>query len=208
MSKPVVESCLRNQQPIAEALTALFASAYQVLEVGSGTGQHAVYCAQRLPHLCWQPTELQEQLAGIQAWIDDSPVGNINAPVELDVRQPVWPFEPFYDGAFTANTVHYVGWSTVEAMFRGLSQAMVDDGVLAIYGAFNRHRQYTSEGNRVLDQWLQSRNPESGLKDINDVIQLAANYGLVFNEEIAMPANNLILVFHRQAVKPNSRLSP
>ena len=198
MSKPVAESCLRNQQPIAEVLATLFAKSRRVLEIGSGTGQHAVFCAQRLPHLSWQPTELAENLAGINAWINDSSQINVQPALELDIRWEDWPSETGYDAAFTANTVHYVGWSIVDAMFRGLSRALEQGAVLAIYGAFNRDGKFTSEGNRELDHWLQSRDPDSGLKDIEDISQLAGKYGLVFQEEVAMPANNLILVFSRQ----------
>ncbi len=198
MYKPIAESCLRNQQPIADVLTKLFADSRHVLEIGSGTGQHAVYCAERLPHLIWQPTELAENLEGIEAWIHDSGLANVRTPIELDAHKGDWSFSEIYDAAFTANTVHYVGWSIVDAMFRGLSQYLAEGAVLAIYGAFNRNGRYTSEGNQGLDQWLRQRDPDSGLKDIEEVRELAESHGLVFDEEIAMPANNLILVFTRQ----------
>ena len=198
MEKPVAPACLRNQAPIAAALEPLLSDRQRLLELGSGTGQHAVYCAQRMPHLSWQPTELAENLPGIQLWLDEAQLQNIHAPVNLDLRTADWALSGHYDAAFSANTVHFVSWDTVQAMFKGLTQWLTPGAVLAIYGPFNRDHSYTSDGNRQLDAWLKQRDPDSGIKDLDDVIACAAGYALDHRQTQSMPANNLLLSFSYQ----------
>lgn len=196
MEKPVAPACLRNQEPIAQALAGILTEPARVLEIGSGTGQHAVYVARALPYLIWQPTELEPALAGVRAWRAGAGLENVLEPLVLDVTQNDWPQEP-YDAVFTANTVHFIGWEPVRQMFEGVARVLRGDGLFCVYGPFNYDGRYTSEGNRELDAWLKSRDPASGIKDIEAVTQLAASFGLVFQQDIAMPANNRLLVFRK-----------
>jgi cyclopropane fatty-acyl-phospholipid synthase-like methyltransferase len=197
MNKPVAEACLRNQAPIAEALKDIFNRPGQVLEIGSGTGQHAVYIARELSHVMWQPTDVEGTLAGINAWRLEAGLSNVLTPVALDVLQPDWPVKGPYDGVFTANTIHFISWDAVRAMFAGVAGVLKQQGAFCIYGPFNRDGHYTSDGNRHLDAWLKSRDPASGIKDIHAVIECATEYDLLFSEEKQLPANNLLLRFQR-----------
>ena len=197
MDKPVAEACLRNQEPIAQALAQILTEPARVLEIGSGTGQHAVYIGRALPHLLWQPSELAEFLPGIHAWLRDAGLSNVLNPIVLDVRQRPWQLGQEFDAVFTANTVHFVGWRTVESLLAGTAEVLRENGLFCVYGPFNYDGQYTSEGNRNLDLWLKSRDPDSGIKDIEAVKQRAAALGLIFQQDIAMPANNRLLVFRK-----------
>ncbi|MCL6415530.1 class I SAM-dependent methyltransferase [Aestuariirhabdus sp. Z084] len=197
MDKPVSQPCLRNQQAICEALQAHFAEVGSVLEVGSGTGQHAVYMARHLPHLKWQPSDLAPALPGIELWRQEAALDNVLPPLVLDVTSNPWPLSDRYGGAFTANTLHFVGWSVVEALLAGVATHLASGAVFCAYGPFNRDGQYTSEGNRELDVWLRERDPDSGIKDMADIASRSARVGLVLQGEDAMPANNLLLRFIR-----------
>lgn len=197
IEKPIAEACLRNQTPIVETLAKIFINPMNILELGSGTGQHAVAIAGRLPKVIWQPTDLPDCLPGINAWRTDAGLANVLEPVALDVNLSPWPVQGPFDGVFTANTLHYVGWSTVLALLAGVSNQLKVDGIFCVYGPFNEDGQYTSDGNRRLDQWLKGRDPDSGIKDLARVTESAAAVGLVFEEQITMPANNRILRFLR-----------
>ena len=196
MNKPVAESCLRNQEPIANALAELLTKESFLLELGSGTGQHAVYCAERLPHVSWQPSDLIENIPGIQAWMEEAKLANILPPLVLDVEQ-LWPVEQV-DAVFTANTVHYVPWETVKMMFQGVGRVLLKGGLFMIYGPVNEQDRFTSEGNARLDAWLKSCvNPAAGIKDIDQLKLLAMQNGMKVIENISMPANNRLLVLQK-----------
>jgi len=196
--KPLAEACLRNQQPITETLKEIIGDAKKtVLEIGSGTGQHAVYISERMPNLLWQPSDLQKCLKGIEAWRGDSNLENVLPAICLDMASEQWPLQKEYDVIFTANTVHFVCWNRVESMLKNISRYLSENGSFIVYGPFNRNHQFTSEGNSSLDVWLKERDQESGIKDIEDFKELARKYGLSFTKEFQMPANNLILVFTR-----------
>lgn len=197
MNKPVSEACLRNQAPIAAALSELLPDPARLLEIGSGTGQHAVFCANELPHIDWQPSDLAEQHEGMKLWIKEAALDNVLAPVILDVDQ-VWPSIEV-DHVFTANTVHYIANTSVVNMFTGISRVLAKGGLFMIYGPVNVNAEYTSEGNARLDEWLKTCvNPLAGIKDIADVEQLARDQGLALIDNRAMPANNRLLVFKKQ----------
>ena len=196
MEKPVAEACLRNQAPIAETLSHILTEPARVLEIGSGTGQHAVYISARLPHLTWQPSELAVNLPGIRAWMQDVRLPNVLEPLVLDMGGADWPTQ-VYDAVFTANTVHFVGWHLVDAMLDGVAGVLKPGGLFCVYGPFNYDRQYTSPGNQQLDLWLKSRDPESGIKDIAALCQHAQARGLQLRQDEVMPANNRLLVFVR-----------
>lgn len=193
--KPISEACLRNQEPIAEALTSLFAKVRTVFEIGSGTGQHAVFIAKKIPHLEWYPSDLSECLPGIRVWIAEADLPNVKAPIEVDVSSSHWPLEKQFDAVFTANTIHFVGWDVVKAMLAGVASILQPQGLFCVYGPFNKDGQFTSVGNQHLDSWLKSRDATSGIKDIEEVCLLAYDHGLVLEQTLQLPANNLLLVF-------------
>jgi cyclopropane fatty-acyl-phospholipid synthase-like methyltransferase len=206
MTKPFSEACLRNQQPIADALQSLLPIAANVLEIGSGTGQHAVFCAQALPHIKWQTSDLPQHHEGMLKWIEDAALDNVLPPLVLDVDQ-AWPdFSVAPNGhvftashVFTANTVHYIAWDSVVNMFTKVSALLPEKGLFVIYGPVNVAGQYTSEGNAGLDEWLKTCvNPLAGIKDIADIEQLARDQGLALIDNLAMPANNRLLVIQKQ----------
>jgi cyclopropane fatty-acyl-phospholipid synthase-like methyltransferase len=193
--KPYAESCEQNKQVILDVLLKEFAKTRHVLEIGSGTGQHAVFFARALPHLLWQPSDLGENHPGIDAWIGDAGLNNIRAPLTLDVKNDRWPSMEF-DGVFSANTAHIMGWSEVETMFAGIGEVLLPGGRFCLYGPFNYHGQFTSASNANFDMWLKSRNPKSGVRDIAELDTLAKKARLELIEDYEMPANNRIIVWH------------
>lgn len=195
--KPIAESCLRNQQPIAEVLSHVFKDVESVLELGSGTGQHGVYLAKCFPHLKWQPSDLKECLSGMILWWQDAGLDNLFEPIELDVTCDHWPIIQHYDAVFTANTIHFVASHVAEALLRGAAETLQQGGLLCIYGPFNESGRYTGEGNRQFDQWLKARDPAIGIKDIEWVEEVLAQQELVLISRHQMPANNFMLVFQR-----------
>ena len=191
--KPYSEACERNQQPILEVLLKEFASARTVLEIGSGTGQHAVYFGRAMPQLVWQPSDLPENLAGIAAWLQEAQLTNVRAPIVLDV-QGAWPDLEF-DHAFSANTAHIMSWPAVCAMFEQLGRRLPPGGRFALYGPFSEGGHHVSESNARFDQWLRARDPASGVRDLEDLKALAARHGLALLGLYPMPANNRILIW-------------
>jgi SAM-dependent methyltransferase len=195
MEKPFAEACERNRGPILEVLREAFADCRSVLEIGSGTGQHAVYFAARLPYLVWQTSELPVHHAGILAWLAEAQLPNLRQPLVLDVAGD-WPAAT-YDAAFTANTLHIMAWPLVERFFRGVRGVLAPGAVLAAYGPFNYGGAFTSESNAQFDRWLKSRDPASGIRDFDQVCALAAANGLAFVRDVPMPANNRTLLWRR-----------
>jgi cyclopropane fatty-acyl-phospholipid synthase-like methyltransferase len=195
--KPFSPACERNREPILAALRPLLVDARSVLEIGSGTGQHAVHFAAALPQLRWQTSDRSENLPGIRQWLDEAGLANTPAPLPLDVGGD-WPSQRF-DAVFSANTLHIMAWPEVETLFRRLPQVLVDDGLLVIYGPFNRDRRPTSASNAAFDLDLRSRAPHMGLRDLADVDRLAAAAGLARVAVEPMPANNLLVAWRRRA---------
>jgi cyclopropane fatty-acyl-phospholipid synthase-like methyltransferase len=194
---PFSEACERNQGPILEVLRRSFANRSQVLEIGSGTGQHAVHFAAHLTHLTWHPTERLSQLPDLAARIHAEGGPNVRPPTVLDVRQSVWPVSRV-DAMFTANTLHIMSWADVSAMFEGISGTLAPSGVFCVYGPFRYAGQYTSPSNREFDRMLQERDPNSGLRDIQSVTALAAGCGLTLAADHDLPAYNRLLVFIKE----------
>ena len=192
--RPVAPACERNREPILGVLRGAFADRREVLEIGSGTGQHAVYFAQAMPWLRWQASERSGQLDGIGAWLDDARLPNTPPPLALDVAADAWPARRF-DAAFSANTLHIMGWADVQACFAGLARVLEADAVLAVYGPFNYGGDFTSASNRAFDAWLKARDPRSGIRDFEAVDALARGIGLRLVQDAAMPANNRCLVW-------------
>jgi SAM-dependent methyltransferase len=198
-SLPFSEACERNKGPILEVLQRWLAhQAGVVLEIGAGTGQHAVHFARHLPRLSWQPSERLEHLAALRARIEIEGTCNLLAPFELDVEQADWPCgADSFDAVYTANTLHIVSWPQVQALFRGVGRALREEGLLIVYGPFRYGGQFTSHSNAVFDEALRSRDPPSGIRDFEAVDALAAAQGLRLVEDCAMPANNQALVWQR-----------
>jgi cyclopropane fatty-acyl-phospholipid synthase-like methyltransferase len=186
---------VRNREPILGVLRKHFADRRQVLEIGSGTGQHAVHFAAALPWLRWQSSDRTENLPGIRAWLDEAALPNTPEPLEFDVNG-TWPAGPF-DAVFSANTLHIMAWPEVQRLFARLPEITTDDAVLAIYGPFNYQGHYSSNSNAAFDQCLQARGAHMAIRDAEavDALALAAGFGL--HADIAMPANNRCRVWHR-----------
>jgi cyclopropane fatty-acyl-phospholipid synthase-like methyltransferase len=195
MDKPYAPACERNREPILAVLRECFADRRDVLEVGSGTGQHAVHFAAAMPWLSWQCSDRAEHLPGIRLWLDEAGLPNTPAPIELDVSG-AWARRRF-DAVFSANTLHIMGWPEVQQFFEGVDAVLATDGVLAAYGPFNYGGEYTSDSNREFDAWLKARDPRSGIRDFEAVDALAREIGLTLMDDVAMPANNRTLVWRR-----------
>jgi SAM-dependent methyltransferase len=194
--KPYAESCDINKDPILEVLRVVFAGRKKVLELASGTGQHAVHFGRALPHLTWQTSELQANHAGIQAWLDEAQLSNVLAPVHIDANDPAWPVGEF-DAVFNANTVHILSWPEVEKWFAGIGRVLVPGGLLCLYGPFNYGGKFTSESNARFDQWLKARDPHSGVRDFEALDALAQALGMTLLQDIEMPINNRTLLWQR-----------
>ena len=199
--KPFSIACERNREPIARALDPFMADRRHVLEIGSGTGQHAVFFAARWPWLQWQPSDHPDHLPGIAAWRDDAGLANLQAPFALQAALPPSPALPVpagtrqFDAVFTANTLHIMGWEQVQALFAGLPSLLEAGALLAVYGPFNYDGRFTSDSNAQFDGWLKARDGRSGIRDSEAVQALAAAQGLIAQDDLAMPANNRLLVW-------------
>jgi len=191
---PSSEACERNKDPILGVLRGAFAATRQVLEIGSGTGQHAVYFARHLPKLRWQPSETDENLGMLRARVELEGTANLAPPVRLDVRTHPWPAAGF-DGVFSANTLHIMSWEAVSDFFHGVGELLPSQGVLCIYGPFRYAGRYTSESNAAFDGFLKERDPLSGIRDFEAVNALARQEGLELDGDHDMPAHNRTLVW-------------
>ena len=194
LQKPFSEACDRNRDPILEILRSAFADASSVLEIGSGTGQHAVHFGAALPHLTWQTADLPDNHAGIRMWLADSALSNVLPPLNLNVNEDRWPFGNI-DAVFTANTLHIMSWLEVGHLFTGISRILHPGGPLCIYGPFNYNGAHTSDSNARFDAMLRGRDPASGIRDFEAVQELGSQNGLIFAADHPMPANNRMLVF-------------
>lgn len=191
--KPYAPACDRNREPILAVLREHFGACRTVLEIGSGTGQHAVHFARHLPHLVWQCSDRAEMLPGIRMWLDESKLPNTPDPLLIDANLD-WPTLRF-DGVFSANTLHIMSWREVEAFFARLAQVLNPGAVVAVYGPFRYAGAHTSESNAAFDQSLRAGSAQRGIRDFEAVDKLAAGAGLSLLVDHAMPANNRCLVW-------------
>jgi hypothetical protein len=191
---PFSQACENNKVPILERLREVFDAPGVVLEVGTGTGQHAVHFAQAMPHLQWQPTDHPDAAHMSRPRLDQVALSNILPIIELDVDTTPWPIESF-TWAFSANTAHIMAWSEVEQMFRNIGERLTTGGAFCLYGPFNNQGQFSSESNRQFDQHLRTRALHMGIRDLEDLYTLAKAVGLILAEDFNMPANNRLLVF-------------
>jgi SAM-dependent methyltransferase len=191
---PHSDACERNKGPILQVLRPAFSACQHVLEIGSGTGQHAVHFAVEMPGIVWQPSETADVMPALRKRIFNEGPSNLRAPVELDVTQLPWDVRRV-DGVFTANTLHIMHWPQVRALFAGLPAVVKPGAVLAVYGPFSYGGKCTSASNESFDTMLHARDPESGIRNFEDVDALARAAGFEFVADHPMPANNQTLVW-------------
>ncbi len=190
-------SCARNQQAIFEQLSNLLPAHANVLEIGSYSGQHAVHICQQLNNISWQPSDQAHYQQGLAANLALANLANVLKPITLDVsKRDDWPKQCF-DLIFTANSLHIMSFAHVQMLFTHLAQCLARGSIFAIYGPFKYQNAYTSASNRQFQQWLQARDPLSGIRDFEEINRLAQNIGLSLQQDIAMPANNQLLVFKK-----------
>jgi cyclopropane fatty-acyl-phospholipid synthase-like methyltransferase len=197
MTKPYSAACDNNRQPILSIIEKLFAESRDVLEIGSGTGQHAVFFAEKFEHLVWHTSDLEENHAGIKQWLNEAGLTNTRSPISLDVTQSSWPGSGF-DAVFSANAIHIMGWDAGRAMIAGVGKLLAYGGLFVLYGPFNYNNTYTSDSNARFDVWLKGKSPESGIRNFEDIEQLANEADMWLQHDYAMPANNRILCWEKR----------
>ncbi|MGF6986676.1 SAM-dependent methyltransferase [Paraburkholderia atlantica] len=192
-------SAERNREPILAVLRDALPARGRVLEIASGTGEHAIWFAAALPGLDWQPSDADEEAReSIAAWTAHAGLANVRAPLALDVHQPDWGVDAL-DAVVCINMIHISPWSAAQALIDGAGRRLVDGGVLYLYGPYRRGGAHTAPSNEAFEQWLKSRNPEWGVRDLEAVVALGDAAGLTCERVVAMPANNFSLVFRKRA---------
>jgi len=194
---PFSQAAENNKEPIARVLADAFADARHVLEIGSGTGQHAVHFGRALPHLIWQPSDLAENLDGIRARLEREGPANVRPPVPLDVGLLPWPVAAV-DGIFSANAVHIMGWPRVEDLFFGVGDVLEPGGTLCLYGPFKYKGAFTTPSNAEFDAWLKRQDPQSGIRDFEAVDELAAPRACALPPTTPCRPTNQLLVWRRE----------
>lgn len=182
-------ACERNQQPILEVLEEAFADVERVLEVGSGTGQHAVFFAANLPHLVWQPSDQPGRLGSVRAWCADADAENLGDPIALDLFEESWDVDGF-DAFFSANVIHIAPWEATEHLFRHAASVLDPGGRVFLYGPFRYRDRPLEPSNARFDRFLRERDPKSGIRLFEDVDAAAREHGFELLEDRPMPANN------------------
>jgi SAM-dependent methyltransferase len=182
-------SCERNKEPILEVLREIFTAPGLVLEIGSGSGQHAVHFARGLPRVTWQPTDTAENLPSIAAWRAEAGLANLCEPLVLDLFADDWPVKQA-QAVVCINTIHIVSWQGVQRLFAGAGRVLAPGGILYVYGPYRYADRPLEPSNEDFDRWLKARDPASGVRQFEDVNRLAGQNGLVLAGDRAMPANN------------------
>jgi cyclopropane fatty-acyl-phospholipid synthase-like methyltransferase len=196
-AKPFAPAAERNRQPILDVIKTEFRDCSSILEIGSGTGQHAVFFAEAMPWLTWQTSDLAENHDGIRSWIADSRLTNVLEPILLNV-ETAQDFEGEYDGVFSANTAHIMSMKGVACMYALVARVLVAGGVFCLYGPFNQDGKFSTESNRRFDESLRKQDPAMGIRDLADLDDFAATCMMQRDWLYAMPANNLLAVWHKQ----------
>lgn len=198
MSKPFSEACERNRIPILKVLKSLITTRHlRLLEIGTGTGQHAVYFAPHFTHLIWVTSDVKENHEGITSWLEESSAPNIIGPGTFEVGKDQFPNGNF-DIVYTANTFHIMSWSNCQLLMEMLGKNLQEESLVIVYGPFNYNGNFTSESNAAFDQSLKSRSSEMGIRNFEDVVKGMEINGLSLQSDHEMPANNRLLVFKRQ----------
>jgi len=196
VQKPFSQACENNKGPILSQLERFLPADCELLEVGSGTGQHAVFFAGRLPRVVWQTSDLPERHADIRQWIGTAALANLREPLALDVRNTPWPVRRA-GAVFSANTAHIMGWPAVAAFVAGVGEILEPGGPFCLYGPFRSGGSFTASSDAQFDLWLKQRDPESGIRNFEDVDALARGAGLESVANVSMPANNRFLVWRK-----------
>ncbi|MEC7181180.1 MAG: DUF938 domain-containing protein [Bdellovibrionota bacterium] len=196
MDRPYSPAVDRNKGPIFEVLKEYLMDGNNLLEIGSGTGQHAVFFAEKFPGLTWVTTDVRENLAGIKEWINEANLKNIKGPEELKIGTDDFPKKPF-DYVFTANTLHIMSWKEGKTLFKLLGKRLREGSLTFFYGPFNKEGKYTSQGNEEFDRSLKERDPRSGIRNFEDVVNAMESFGFKLLKDHEMPSNNRLLVFER-----------
>ena len=196
--KPFAAATERNSQPILNVIRHEFGRASNVLEIGSGTGQHAVCFAKALGHLVWQTSELAENRVGINLWLDEAGLPNVKRPIELDTMTAGVSSQS-YDAIFSANTAHIMSFAAVVKMFSLVGSALRDNGVFCLYGPFRQNGRFSTQSNADFDVSLHERNAEMGIRDIEALDKLGESGGMLRERLYAMPANNGLAVWKKRA---------
>ena len=196
MEYVVSDAAERNKEPILQVVAPVLSQTQRVLEIGSGTGTHALLFSARLPHLSWQPSDIGEYLPALRERLRREGGPNLLPAVEIDVRRHPWPVEEV-DAIYSANTLHIMSWSSVHDFFKGVGHALTRSGLLCIYGPFRYGERYTSDSNAKFDEFLKSRDRDSGLRDAHEVDRLAREQGLGLIADHPMPANNQLRIWQR-----------
>jgi hypothetical protein len=194
---PCSPACERNREPILQCIRPLLQSCRRVVEIGSGTGQHAAWFAPRLPQLTWLATDRRENHAAIRAWLEASGASNVEGPLPLDVLESPWPALGAIDAAFSANTAHIMPEAAVVAMFEGVGERLPSGAPFCLYGPFMEQGRHTSPSNEAFDADLRARGAGMGVRDLGWLLQVAAVSGLDLEAVTPMPANNRVLVWRR-----------
>ena len=195
MDKPFSQACENNKQPILNVIKTYFTTG-TVLEIGSGTGQHARYFAEHLPEIFWQTSDRIDNHLGINAWCDDYTQDNLGRPLQLDVNQIHWPISET-EGIFSANTAHIMDWSSVEVMFRRSGEIIQTEGYFCLYGPINIDGNYTSASNHAFDLHLKQIDSRMGIRELNDLKRAAHEGGYSLYRLHEMPANNFLMVWQK-----------
>lgn len=196
MSKLFSAACERNSTPILQTIEPLLVDCHSLLEIGSGTGQHAVSFARQLTHLQWQTSDRKEYHPSIIAWMAEAALLNLLPPFELNIGISSWPQAQF-DAVYTANTCHIMAWQEVELMFAGVVALLSNRGLFLIYGPFNYAGEFTSASNQHFDASLKQQAAHMGIRDLENILILASQHGMHLQDDIAMPANNRLLVLSK-----------
>lgn len=195
--KPRAPACDRNRQVILDVLNQVIQPQdKQLLEIGSGTGQHAVFMSAHFPNLIWQTSDLEENHAGIKLWLAEEKLPQLKSPVHYQAGKTIFPSGDF-DVVYTANTLHIMSWENVQSLINDLGNHLKAGSRVVIYGPFNYNGQFTSESNAKFELWLKDQNPESGIRDFELVNALMLAHGFELLIDKTMPANNRCLVFSK-----------
>jgi cyclopropane fatty-acyl-phospholipid synthase-like methyltransferase len=199
-AKRYAPATLRNREPIREVLQEVLPQRGYVLEIGSGSGEHAVFFAASFPALTWQPTDADSEcLASIAAWRAEAGLPNLRAPRHLDVCTPAWPAadDQVFDAVVNINMIHIAAWEVCQGLMAGAARVLRGEGILLLYGPFKVAGRHTAPSNAAFDASLKAMNPRFGTRDVAAVAAEAARHGLMLEKQVQMPANNFSLVFRR-----------
>lgn len=196
-AKPYAAACDQNKAPILAVLRAVLPAQGTLLEIGSGTGQHAVHFAAAFPALTWVTSDLPEHHAGIRAWLAEAALPNLRGPLTLDVKQDPWPVDAPLEAIFSANTAHIMDWTGVQCLIAGAGRTLRAGGVFCLYGPFHDDGRPSVESNARFDAWLRARDPAGGVRDFEALDALARAADLALHADVAMPADNRTLIWRR-----------